>query len=131
VIAGIVTAILSAAEQAYSPTKLSQTFWECRTQLEGIKKDIVACVIAMESATEIASGVGPLSQIAQRLTEGTKVPFDVLPLDRKAAVEAFNDSVLAGIIHRHEVMPQFDEEAPAVLGFDAPDIIAVSRQFSN
>lgn len=40
-VAACCTAALSSAEQVYSPAKSSQSFWECRTQLEGIKKDIV------------------------------------------------------------------------------------------
>lgn len=127
-ITGILTAALSAVEQAYAPSKLSQTFWECRIQLEGIKKDIVACIIAMESATDITSGMEPLNQIARRLTEGTKVPFEIQPSDRESAERAFDGSVLAGIIQRHEHEPEPDEEVPAILGFDAPDIVAVSRQ---
>lgn len=128
VASGILTAALSAIEQAYAPTKSSQAFWECRTQLEGIKRDIVACVITLENATDMASGMEPLNQIAKRLTEGTRVPFDVLPSDKEAAQRIFNGSVLAGMISRYEHEPEQDEDKPAALGFDAPDIVAVSRQ---
>lgn len=131
IVSGILTAALSAIEQAYAPSKSSQAFWDCRTQLEGIKKDIVTCVIAMESATDLASGMEPLNQIAKRLTEGTKVPFEVLPSDREAAKQALNDSVLAGMISRYEHGEKQDEEKPAALGFDAPDIVMVARQFSH
>jgi hypothetical protein len=59
------------------------------------------------------------------------VPFEILPSDRESAERAFNGSVLAGIIQRYEHEPEPDEEAPAILGFDAPDIVAVSRQASH
>lgn len=131
VIAGILTATLSAIEQAYAPGKSSQAFWECRTQLEGIKKDIVTCVIAMENATDLTSGMEPFGQISKRLTEGTKVPFEVLASDRDSAERAFNGSVLAGIIGRYELEPEGDGDAPTILGFDAPDIVAVSRKPSH
>ncbi|MCA3019187.1 MAG: hypothetical protein ING73_06830 [Rhodocyclaceae bacterium] len=128
VVSGVLTAALSAIEQAYAPARSSQAFWDCRTQLEGIKKDLVVCVIAIESAADMASGMGPINQIATRLTEGTKVPFDVLASDREAAKHAFRDSVLAGIIGRHEQEPNQDEDKPAALGVDAPDVVAVARQ---
>jgi len=131
VVSGILTAALSAIEQAYAPAKSSQAFWDCRNQLEGVKKDIVSCVIAMESVTDLASGIEPLNQIAKRLTEGTKVPFDVLQTDRDAAQRAFYGSVLAGMISRYEHGPEQDEEKPSALGFDAPDIVVVSRQLSR
>lgn len=130
-VSGILTAVLSAIEQVYAPSRSSQAFWDCRTQLEGVKKDIVACVIAMESATDIASGMEPLNQIAKRLTEGTQIPFDILPSDRESAQSSFNGSVLAGIISRYEYEPDQDEDKPAALGFDAPDIVIVSRKPSR
>jgi hypothetical protein len=131
VAAGILTATLSGIEQAYAPGKSSQAFWDYRTQLEGVKKDIVTCVMAMENATDLVSGMEPLNQIAKRLTEGTKIPFDILQSDQESAQRAFNGSVLAGIIGRYEFEPEFDEDGPAVLGFDAPGIVAVSRKPSH
>lgn len=125
--AGILTATLSAIEQAYAPGKSSQAFWECRIQLEGIKKDIVTCVIAMENATDLTSGMEPLNQISKRLTEGTKVPFEVLASDKESAQRAFNGSVLASIIGRYEPDADEDDNKPVILGFDAPGIVAVSR----
>lgn len=131
VIAGSITAILSTVEQIYAPEKSSQIFWECRTQLEGIKKDIVTCVIAMESVSDLTSGMEPLNQISKRLIEGMKVPCDVLTSDRESATIAFNGSVLAAIIGRYELEPEGDEHIPSMLGFDAPDIVAVSRKPSR
>jgi hypothetical protein len=128
VISGALTAILAAAEQAYAPAKASQAFWDCRTQLEGIKKDIVTCVIAMDSATDLVAGIEPLNQIARRLTEGTKLPFAIEASDRETALKAFNDSVIAGMINRYGPEPEQDEELPAALGFDAPEIVMVARQ---
>jgi hypothetical protein len=131
VISGVLTAALSAIEQAYAPSKTSQAFWDCRTQLEGIKKDIVTSVIGMEGASDVATGMGPLNQIAQRLTEGTKMPFDMLQFDRDSAQHAFNNSVLADIISRYEGEPELGGDLPTALGVDAPGIVPVSRKLSS
>jgi hypothetical protein len=130
-VAGVLTAVLSAIESAYAPAKASQAFWDCRTQLEAIKKDIVTFVIGMSAATDVTPGIEALQQINVRLTDVAKTPFEPLPSDQEEAQRAFKGSVLAGIIDRHEIEPEVDEAVPAALGFDAPDIVAVSRKLSH
>lgn len=127
VISGALAALLAAVEQSYSPTKSSQAFWECRTRLEGIKRDIVSCAIAMDIASDLASGMEPLNQISRRIGEGAKVPFEVISTDKEEAQQAFKGSVIAGMIARYEHGPEPDEEMPSSLGFDAPDVVMVAR----
>lgn len=128
VVSGLLTAALTAVETAYAPAKSSKEFWDCKSQLEAIKRDIVACAIAMEGATDLPTGVEPLNQIGKRLTEGMKVPFNISPTDRQSAEQAFKASVLAGLISRYDDSPDEDEGTPEALGFDAPDVVAVARQ---
>tara|TARA_R100001377_G_scaffold85109_1_gene70324 strand:- start:951 stop:1547 length:597 start_codon:yes stop_codon:yes gene_type:complete len=126
--AGAITSVLSGIEQTYSPAESSQKLWDCRVQLEGIKRDLVVCAIAIENAEDMASGMDPINQISGRITETTKLPIQILDADRLAARIAFNGSVLAGLINRYDHEPERDEAMPDVLGFDAPDIVAVGRQ---
>jgi hypothetical protein len=129
-IPGILTAVLAGFEQLYAPAKKMQTFWDCRTQLDSIKKDLVKTAIAMENVADLAAGMELLNQIDQRLKNEAKVPYEVLQSDHDAAQRAFIGSVLAGMISRYEQAADHDEEKPQALGFDAPGIVIASRQLS-
>lgn len=139
-ISSILTAVLAAFERVYDPAKKSQSFWDCRTQLEGIKRDIVSCAIALENVADMASGMDLLNKISTRLTDVAKLPFDVLPTDRDLALQKAGNSVIASLIARHVPVsqsgsvsqhapaPLADDDRPAALGFDAPGVVAVSRR---
>ena len=126
-IPAVLTAVVSSVDQLLTPAKRCQTNWDSRTQLEEIKKDIVSCAIALDRAVDLVSGQAPLDQIGKRLQEATKTPFSECSKDRESAHSAFQDSVIAGMIARCTPEPEMDEEAPAALGFDAPDVVAVFR----
>lgn len=125
---GIITAVMSAIDQAFSPAKQAQAFWECRGKLEGIKRDIISCAIVLDAAPDLAAGMEPLKQIASRLTEVTQLPFDKNLDDDLAAQTAFEDSVLAHLLSECDLEKTEREGGPLPLGLDAPGVIAVRRK---
>jgi hypothetical protein len=130
---GVLTALLTACEQAYAPTSNAQRSWACRQQLHAIKDDLVNCAMAVDLADDLTSGVEPFTAIGQRIADVTKdVPFQTLPADTASADQAFKTTVIAGLIVRigpaASVRAPLEtaDDLPVGVPEDAPGLIAAS-----
>ena len=126
-VVGISTAIIASVDQMYSPNSNVQKYWDCRTQLEGIKKDLVTCASTIDESQDLLVGAEPFTQIGKRIPEIMAIPTDIHDEDRNRAASQFERTVIASLLdrgsdgHAEEVD---DMDAPPE---DAPDIVSAYR----
>jgi Protein of unknown function (DUF4231) len=130
VMAGVLTAALAAVDQQFSPSKSSQKYWDCCTQLESIKRDLSMVVIAIREAQDLSAATEALSAVTDRLKEATHIPTSINDADRQDAREAFRATTIAQMIDHADTELGFSiQESTASLEMaeDAPDIVPAFR----
>lgn len=127
----VLTAVSAGLERLYAPQNLSQILWDCRSNLEEIKRDIAYGVMELDITQDFASAKMPLSQCSKRLTDVTREPFDIEESDQAMAQDKFKETVVASMIARYSPVAvlglRSDEDKPSLLGTDAPGVVAVIR----
>jgi hypothetical protein len=126
-VAGVLTAALAAMEQQYSPAKNLQEFWDHRGKLEAIKRELISCVYSIGGAQDFDTGRRIVDQIGAKVTEVAKIPFEITASDRNEAEQKLRDSVLASFVSGESAPANLQDDEPAPIGVDAPDIIPVGR----
>jgi hypothetical protein len=126
--AAIITAAVAAFEQQYTPAATAQKFWECRTALEAIKRDIVNYSLVLAEATSFQGGAQPLTQASARIGEAMKVPVRLVDEDKARASSAFAGSMIAVLLARaDEAITGTVVLASAGVPSDVPDMIPAIR----
>lgn len=127
-ISSVLTALLAAAEQLYTPEKRAQTCWECRSALHEIEQQLISAAVGLRGVEDFPSGMKLFEQISARFTTATKVPFEASPHDHQVAKDALARSVLSQIVPSRETDTEIGNENRSALAPDAPDVIAVVRR---
>ena len=125
---GIVTAVTAAVDQMYSPTSNAQRYWECKSELESVKKDLVTCAVTIDESKDMLAGAEPFKQIGLRIPAAMKIPTEITDEDREYALKVFEGTVIDSLLERDEAMEMmgFDDDS-ASLPEDAPDIVPAFR----
>lgn len=131
---GLLTTVLATVERLYSPTENHQKYWGCRTDLFGVKENLVTFSITLDVLDDLMKGAQPLTQFAQQIVAITqKMPVTFTDEDMRKAKDSFQFGVMAQKIARAEMEAGFveddedEQESTLELPEDAPDVIPAYR----
>ena len=128
-VTAIITAVVAAIDQMYAPAANTQKFWQCKTKLEGIKRDLVTCAITLDESKDIFEGTKPFNQIGSQIPEIMTIPTEITDDDKLKAQEQFRSSVIQNLIDRLDDETETESGSGAdLLPDDAPDIVSAVRR---
>ncbi len=132
VVIALLTTLLASVEQVYAPTKNYQQFWSCRTELMGVKENLVTFSMTVDSLDDLTKGTQLLTQFSQMMIDITKKePINSTDIDTKKAEDLYKASGLAVKISRIQteagLIGEIEQESVLEVGEDAPDMIPAYR----
>ena len=130
--AGLLTSVLASFKTEHSPVEEYQKLWGCRTELDGVKQNLIIFSITLDVVEDLLKGAQPLVQFAIQIGEIIqKMPITTSESDMDKAQEAFKVAVLAQMIFRAELSTGIPTSGGKVsdvdLPEDAPDVVAAFR----
>jgi hypothetical protein len=126
-IGALITAILTIVDKVLAPAADADRYWNSRSDIDEIKRDLVTAAIQIEVADDLAAGTQPFSEIAKRIAQVT-TPYEVTGEDKTQARESFAGSVISNLLH--PVAPPLDDDTPVEIASDAPGIVPISDPLS-
>lgn len=132
-VTGLLTAIIAAMEKSYSPAENSKKYWECRTELDNVKRDLRTLAITLEEVKDLSTGAEPFNQAGRQIgVVSQRMAVTLSKADKNRALGDFNGSVIAAMINRLNIKlssmsPDDEDDAVIELPEDAPGVVAAYR----
>lgn len=131
-VTGLLTAMIAAIEKSYSPAENSKKYWECRAELENVKRDLRTLAITLEEVKALSAGAEPFNQAGRQIGAiSQRMAVTLSKADKSRALGDFNGTVIANMISRLNAeltsIPLDYEDESAELPEDAPGVVAAYR----
>lgn len=132
VIAGVVTTALATSGRVYSPATDYQKYWECSTELDGVRQNLINFSITLDVIDDLLKGAEPLKQAGDQIVNIKKrMPISPTDSDDRRARERFEVGTISQKLNRimKATGVTITEEAPEdfELPEDAPDVVPAYR----